>query len=145
MDMELNDTNDNNSEGLMSLSDDLFGSSNHSKVSTYREALDVILDKGPDYGVHTLMQLEKISNFLFADFVTPKMVYQKFKHLVMLRSEETTATTLRLQDNIRLEKLSSESERLRAYYYSEESDTYTLLTPYYIENEVNIVNLLKDN
>jgi len=145
MDMELNDSNDNNSAGLMSLSEDLFGSSssNHSKVSTYREALDVILDKGPDYGIHTLMQLEKISNFLFADFVTPKMVYQKFKHLVMLRSEETASTTLRLQDNIHLEKLSSEPERLRAYYYSEESDSYTLLTPYYIENKENIVSLLK--
>ena len=48
----------------------------------------------------------------------------------MLRSDEMTASRLNLRDDIRLENLSSEPERLRAYYYAEESDSYTLFTPY---------------
>ena len=103
----------------------------------------MILEKGPDYGVHTLLQLEKASNLLFEDYITPKVVYQKFKHLVMLKSDETAGVTLHLSDDIRLEKLSSDWERLRAYYYAEESDSYTLFTPYMPSKSKDIINMLK--
>lgn len=117
--------------------------SKSSNIRTYREALNVILDKGVDCGVHTLLQLEKVSNFLFEANLTPKVVFQKFKHLVMLKSDETAGVTLHLNDDIRLEKMSSDWERLRAYYYAEESDSYTLLTPYMPSKSKDIINLLK--
>ena len=147
MDMELEESNSSQSsdDDMMSISDDLFGDSSSSSTSvrTYREALNVILDKGPDYGVHTLLQIEKASNLLFEDYITPKVVFQKFKHLVMLKSDETAGVTLHLNDDIRLEKLSSDWERLRAYYYAEESDSYTLFTPYMPSKSKDIINLLK--
>ena len=148
MDMELEEnisSKSNDDDDMMSISDDFFGDngSSSSSVRTYREALNVILDKGPDYGVHTLLQLEKASNLLFEDYITPKVVFQKFKHLVMLKSDETAGVTLHLNDDIRLEKLSSDWERLRAYYYSEESDSYTLFTPYMPSKSKEIINLLK--
>lgn len=147
MDMELEESNSSkssNDEDMMSISDDFFGSgdSSSSNIRTYRDALNVILDKGPDYGVHTLLQIEKASNLLFEDYITPKVVFQKFKHLVMLRSDETTGVTLHLNDDIRLEKLSSDWERLRAYYYAEESDSYTLFTPYMPSDAKTIIHLM---
>ena len=147
MDMELEESNSSkpsDEDDMMSISDNFFGSdsSSSSSVRTYREALNVILEKGPDYGVHTLLQIEKASNLLFEDYITPKMVFQKFKHLVMLKSDETAGVTLHLNDDIRLEKLSSDWERLRAYYYAEESDSYTLFTPYMPSKSKDIINLL---
>lgn len=148
MDMELEEGNSNKSsddDDMMSISDDFFGGdgSSSSSVKTYKDALNVILEKGPDYSVHTLLQLEKASNLLFEDYITPKVVFQKFKHLVMLKSDETAGVTLHLNDDIRLEKLSSDWERLRAYYYAEESDSYTLFTPYMPSKSKEIINLLK--
>ena len=148
MDMELEDGNSSKSSDdndMMSISDDFFGggSSSSSNVKTYKDALNIILEKGPDYGVHTLLQLEKASNLLFEDYITPKVVFQKFKHLVILKSDETAGVTLHLNDEIRLEKLSSDWERLRAYYYAEESDSYTLFTPYMPSKSKDIINLLK--
>ena len=148
MDMELEESNSSKSsddDDMMSISDDFFGGgdSSSSSIRIYRDALNVILDKGPDYGVHTLLQIEKASNLLFEDYITPKVVFQKFKHLVMLRSDETAGVTLHLNDDIRLEKLSSDWERLRAYYYAEESDRYTLFTPYMPSKSKDIINLLK--
>lgn len=148
MDMELEESNSSKSsdgDDMMSISDDFFGDSSSSltNVRTYRDALNVILEKGPDYGVHTLLQIEKASNLLFEDYITPKVVFQKFKHLVMLKSDETAGVTLHLNDDIRLEKLSSDWERLRAYYYAEESDSYTLFTPYMPSKSKDIINLLK--
>ena len=61
----------------------------------------------------------------------------------MLKSDESASAQLHLNDNIRLETLSKDLERLRAYYYSEESDTYTLFTPYMELNNEEIMNLLK--
>lgn len=112
-------------------------------VKTFKQALELILDKGPELGVHTIMQLDKPSNFLFSDYISPKLVYQKFKHLIMLKSDESASAQLHLNDNIRLETLSKDLERLRAYYYSEESDTYTLFTPYMELSNDEIINLLK--
>lgn len=148
MDMELEENNSSKSsdnDDMMSISDDFFGGgdSSSSNIRTYRDALNVILDKGPDYGVHTLLQIEKASNLLFEDYITPKVVFQKFKHLVMLKSDETAGVTLHLNDDIRMEKLSSDWERLRAYYYAEESDSYTLFTPYMPSKSKDIINLLK--
>ena len=109
-----------------------FGSESSSQktVKSFSEAMNVILDKGPEAGVHTIIQLEKTANYLFTDYISHKELFQKFKHLLLLKSDENAATQLHLRNDIRLENLSKEEERLRAYYYAEESDTYTLFTPY---------------
>ena len=146
MDMEISN------EKKQESSDDAFGfggfsfsneGTSSSSIKTFKQALELILDKGPELGVHTIMQLDKPSNFLFSDYISPKMVYQKFKHLIMLKSDESASAQLHLNDNIRLETLSKDLERLRAYYYSEESDTYTLFTPYMELSNDEIINLLK--
>lgn len=133
-------------ESSMSISDDFFStsSSSSSKAKTFKQAMDIILDKGPEFGVHVIMQLEKPTNFLFDDYVSPKRVFLKFKHLVMLRSDESVAASLHLNDTIRLETLSSDEERLRAYYYAEESDTYTMFTPY-VTMDVNEIEKFIEN
>ena len=132
LDMELEEeTSDKEDVGLTSMIS--FGSDmSHSKksVRSFSEAMNVILDKGPEAGVHTIIQLEKSSNYLFSDYISPKEMFKKFKHLILLKSDENAATQLHLRNDIRLENLSKEEERLRAYYYAEESDTYTLFTPY---------------
>ena len=60
----------------------------------------------------------------------------------MLKSDESASSQLGLNDNVRLESLSRDLERLRAYYYAEESDTYTLFTPYMESSKEEIVELL---
>lgn len=132
LDMELEgETNDKEELGLTSMIS--FGSDmsqNKKSVRSFSEAMNVILDKGPEVGVHTIIQLEKTANYLFTDYISHKEMFKKFKHLILLKSDENAATQLHLRNDIRLENLSKDEERLRAYYYSEESDTYTLFTPY---------------
>ena len=101
-----------------------------SKYNTYRKALSYLLDYGGEQGVHVVMQIDKPDKFLFDDYVTGKTVFAKFKHLIMLRSDENAINRLNLNDELALENLSSDPERLRAYYYNEATDTYVLLTPY---------------
>lgn len=102
-------------------------------ISTYRKALAYILDNGPYCGVNTLLQLDVPSKLLYEDFVNAKSVFARFNHLVMLRTEEKAANTLGLSDDIHLEQLSSEPERLRAYYYTVDGDKYKMITPYVIK------------
>lgn len=115
-----------------------------SNIQTYRDALKVILDKGPDCGVHTLLQIEKISNLLFEEQITPKVVFLKFKHLVLLKSDDKINVTLHLNDDIHLEKLSIDREHLNAYYYAEDSESYTLFTPYLPSKSKDIIKVLKE-
>lgn len=100
------------------------------QVKTYQEAMKFILERGPECGVHTVFQIDKPDKLLFSEYsVTSKDVFKMFKHLIMHRSDENAAT--RIVDNeIKLETLSGDNERLRAFYYSEEEDRYTLFTPY---------------
>ena len=100
------------------------------KFNTYRKALTYILDYGGEQGVHVVMQIDKPDKFLFDDYVTGKTVFSKFKHLIMLRSDENAINRLNLNDDLALENLSSDPERLRAYYYNESTDSYVLFTPY---------------
>lgn len=100
------------------------------KYNTYRKALSYLLDYGGEQGIHVVMQMDKPDKFLFDDYVTGKTVFSKFKHLIMLRSDENAINRLNLNDDLALENLSSDPERLRAYYYNEATDTYVLFTPY---------------
>lgn len=100
------------------------------KYNTYRKALAYLLEYGGEQGIHVVMQIDKPDKFMFDDYVTGKTVFSKFKHLIMLRSDENAVNRLNLNDDLALENLSSDPERLRAFYYNEATDTYVLFTPY---------------
>lgn len=111
------------------------------EVKTYKDALNYILDNGPEQHVHTMLQVDKPDNLLFEDIITSKMIFRKFRHLVMLRSDEKAALKLGIPDEIRLENLNSEPERLRAVYYADGDDGWTLFSPFAMPNETELLNL----
>lgn len=100
------------------------------KFNTFKKALAYILSEGPGQGVHTILQLDKPDKFLYEDYVSSKMILSKFNHIIILRSDEKVGMTLGLRDDIRPENLSSDAERLRAYYFATMNDEYKLFTPY---------------
>lgn len=144
MDMEIgNNENASASDSDFSSLLGAFSSSADAGVQTFRQAIDIILEHGPEIGVHTIIQVDKPTNLLFED-MTAKEIFKKFKHLIMLKSDEMTASRLNLRDDIRLETLSKDPDRLRAYYYAEESDSYTLFTPYMLPDVNNILELINN-
>ena len=109
-----------------------------SKFNTYRKALAYILDNGPRVGVNVLLQIDQPGKLLFEDYVSGKTVFTRFNHVVMFRSDEKAANILQLRDDIQLDNLPSDPERMRAFYYSVEKDVYQLFTPY-AKSNVSIV------
>lgn len=116
-----------------------------SDIKTMMQALEYILDHGPENGVHTIMQLDRIGNFYITKdgYVNSKAVYSRFAHLLILRSGENDMATLTLPDDIRPAVLEDNGERLRAYYYNEGSNRYELFTPYLMPKTEQIDKLLK--
>ena len=95
---------------------------------TYPKALSYILDEGPLQGVHTLLMVDKPGNILFeGDYDVNDT--DKFRHKIILRSENKFLQPMRFSQEIDVEILSDEEERLRAYYYPEGDDP-VLFTPY---------------
>ena len=95
---------------------------------TYPKALSYILDEGPLQGVHTLLMVDKPGNILFeGDYDVNDT--DKFRHKVILRSENKFLAPMRFSQEIDVETLSDEEEHLRAYYYPEGEDP-VLFTPY---------------
>ena len=95
---------------------------------TYLKALSYILDEGPLQGVHTLLMVDKPGNILFeGDYDVNDT--DKFRHKIILRSENKFLAPMRFSQEIDVETLSDEEEHLRAYYYPEGDDP-VLFTPY---------------
>ena len=118
-----------------------------SDVKNTQDALQYILNEGPSVGVHTILQVDKPNNFLFpGDGSFRKAdLYAKCKHVILMRSEDTALSSLWLQDDIRvaIPKLEDNPNRLRAYYYNEESDNYLLFTPFVLPDKDTINNIIK--
>lgn len=116
-----------------------------SDIKTVMQALEYILDRGPENGVHTIMQIDRVDNFYITKdgYVNSKAVYSRFAHLLILRSGENDMSTLALPDDIRPAALEDNGERLRAYYYNEGSNRYELFTPYLMPTVEQIDKLLK--
>ena len=89
-----------------------------------------ILKNGAEVGVHVILQIDKPKQLLFADYMSAKDFFNMFHHLIMLKSDENAVNTLGMSDDLRLENLSSDIERLRAIYYNEANNSYTLFTPF---------------
>lgn len=121
--------------------DALTGNSNTldaTKIKTYPEALKFILDEGPMQGVHVLLQVDKPENILFEGEYCNDAT-DKFKHKVILRSENKYILPLRFSEDIDVESLGDEEERLRAYYYPEDGKPQ-LFTPYLMPEQTEIIN-----
>ena len=97
---------------------------------TYRSELKYLLEHGSEYGVHFIIQVDKPQNLLAEQMVSRQMVTGLFRHWIMLKSPQETGMLLRLRDDISLERLSDDTDRLRAVYYSDDADSYRLFTPF---------------
>ena len=79
-------------------------------------------------GVHTLLLVDKPGNILFeGDYDVNDT--DKFRHKIILRSENKFLQPMRFSQEIDVETLSDEEEHLRAYYYPDGDDP-VLFTPY---------------
>ena len=106
------------------------GDSGDAAFNSYQKVIEYILKNGAEVGVHVILQIDKPKQLLFADYMSAKDFFNMFHHLIMLKSDENAVNTLSMSDNLRLENLSSDIERLRAIYYNEANNSYTLFTPF---------------
>ena len=104
--------------------------SSDSEFNSYQKVIEYILKNGAEVGVHVILQIDKPKQLLFSDYLSAKEFFNMFHHLVMLKSDENAVNTLGLSDDLKLENLSSDIERLRAVYYNETNNSYTLFTPF---------------
>jgi len=106
------------------------GDSGDANFNSYQKVIEYILRNGAEVGVHVVLQIDKPKQLLFADYMSARDFFNMFHHLIMLKSDENAVNTLGLSDDLRLENLSSDVERLRAIYYNETNNSYTLFTPF---------------
>lgn len=106
------------------------GGSSDSDFNSYQKVIEYILKNGAEVGVHVVLQIDKPKQLLFSDYMSAKDFFNMFHHLVMLKSDDNAVNTLGLSDDLKLENLSSDIERLRAIYYNETNNSYTLFTPF---------------
>ena len=105
-------------------------SSGDSDFNSYQKVIEYILKNGAEVGVHVVLQIDKPAQLLFSDYMTGKIFFSMFHHVVMLRSDAGAVNSLGMSDDLKLENLSSDIERLRAIYYNEINNSYTLFTPF---------------
>ena len=106
------------------------GDSGDASFNSYQKVIEYILKNGAEVGVHVVLQIDKPKQLLFADYMSARDFFNMFHHLIMLKSDENAVNTLGMSDDLRLENLSSDIERLRAIYYNETNNSYTLFTPF---------------
>ena len=106
------------------------GSGGDADFGSYQKVIEYIQKNGAEVGVHVILQIDKPKQLLFADYMSSKDFFNMFHHLVMLKSDENAVTSLGLSDDLKLENLSSDIERLRAIYFNETNNSYTLFTPF---------------
>lgn len=119
-----------------------FESTATSKVVTTRQAWERILEDGPEKGIFTLLQLNKLDRLLFKESVYAKLVYKYFQHIAFLRTLAEISAMFGLED-IRLDDLSDSPERLRLCYLNVSSNKSTILSPYQMPALSEIEQLLK--
>lgn len=106
------------------------GDSGSMNFNSYQKVIKYILKNGAEVGVHVILQIDKPKQLLFSDYMSAKDFFNMFHHLIMLKSDENAVNSLGMSDDLKLENLSSDIERLRAIYYNETNNSYTLFTPF---------------
>lgn len=115
---------------------DPFDSSQSSdkKLLKYQDVFTYILEEGAIQGVHVLLQVDKPGNILFEGDYGLNAT-DKFRHRVILKSENTYLGPMRFSQDIDVESLSAEEEHLRAFYYPEMGNPQ-LFTPFTLNESV---------
>lgn len=106
-----------------------FGTSAPAGPVTFKTAIETILDQGPENGIHTMLQIDRVERLLFDDSVYSKQIYNRFNHVVALKLDTASCSKLDI-DGANLEDLPCEENRLRAIYYNNVSIKSTLFTPF---------------
>lgn len=132
MDMEIAFTNPTVAADDFGFDSSMFtaGDSGSMNFNSYQKAIEYILKNGAEVGVHVILQIDKPKQLLFSDYMSAKDFFNMFHHLIMLKSDENAVNSLGMSDDLKLENLSSDIERLRAIYYNETNNSYTLFTPF---------------
>lgn len=103
------------------------------EVKTYRDALQYILQKGPEHGVHTILQVNKASEIALTNnsgySIDNIELYKLFSHIVFLQTDKDTESFFSLYE-LQLHEIKEEDNRLRAYYYNPNGGSSQLLSPY---------------
>ena len=76
------------------------------------------------------MQIDKPKQLLFADYFSQKDFYSMFRHLVILRCDDSINAELGISEDVNLDNLSSDNERLRAIYYNDSNNKCILFSPF---------------
>ncbi len=107
-----------------------FGSKQDDCFDSYRKALSYILNNGAEQGVHVILQIDKPKQLLFDDNLNHNDFYKMFRHLIILRCDNSINNNLSISDDFDFENLSSDTERLRAIYYNDSNNTCCLFSPF---------------
>lgn len=107
-----------------------FNSDSESNFDTYRKALEYIIRNGAEQGVHVVLQIDKPKQLLFADYMPQKDFYNMFRHLVILKCDDSINTELNISEDVNFDNLSSDNERLRALYYNDNNNKCSLFSPF---------------
>ena len=104
-----------------------------SDVKTYRDALRYILQKGPERGVHTILQVNKASEIALSNSNGYSLdnieLYKLFGHIVFLQVDKDTESFFSLYE-LQLHEIQEAENRLRAYYYNPNGGSSQLISPY---------------
>ena len=106
--------------------------------------LQTVLTKGPDYGIHTILQVNKLDNLLFQEYsLNKKDIYSMFQYVVVQRTDSETAIKLALSDDLKPEQMSDDHERLRSYFRNDITGAEILYCPFDSITVNDIKNLMK--
>lgn len=106
----------------------------YQRPTSFQSALTYILEEGSIQGVHVLLQVDKPGNILFEGDYGINAT-DKFRHKIILKSENKYLQPVRFSQDIDVESLSDDEERLRAYYYPENGYPQ-LFTPFILEESI---------
>lgn len=128
------------SDDLLNDANDINTSQPSSPFKTYQDAFKYILDEGPRQHIHVIVQVDKPANILFEGEYGSNAT-ELFKHRIILRCDNKYLIPLRLSEDIDVQVLSDNEERLRAYYYPED-DMPQLFTPLLMPDKESIIQTI---
>lgn len=114
----------------------------NASYDSFQKALTFILENGPRTSHHVIIEVDKADKLLFDEYISPKTVSSRFKHLIVLRTDVRCSNSLGISDEYNVETLSTDPERLRAYYYNDDSGNCMLFSPFDFLTPEKLSNLI---
>ena len=99
------------------------------QARTYRSELRFILERGPETGVHCLLQVDRISNLLFENTLMSKNIYRMFNYICLLRTEKEAEIRLNTE-GLYPHQLSDDERNLGAWFINDREVRKYKFTPY---------------